>query len=226
MTLLGDMALLSAGGLYQRLGESFGFLCLIFVMLFGALSRQRAGAPLRLGLLVGGSLVLHAVVVVGGLLAPSGVKALYAVLLHRGDNALPEALAFAASWQLLLLLAVTSLGLGIYCGRQRRKRAPKLELCGAIFATTVLPVSVLGRMEGCRRCVAARLLRNRLPRNCELSPCHARTDLAIVSSTSAVRPILRKRGLFLRGNSSVGRAPALQAGCRGFESHFLHRADG
>ena len=117
-------------------------------MLFGALSRQRAGAPLRLGLLVGGSLVLHAVVVVGGLLAPSGVKALYAVLLHRGDNALPEALAFAASWQLLLLLAVTSLGLGIYCGRQRRKRAPKLELCGAICATTVLPVSVLGRMEG------------------------------------------------------------------------------
>ena len=148
VTLLGDMALLSAGGLYQRLGESFGFLCLILVMLFGALSRQRAGAPLRLGLLVGGSLVLHAVVVVGGLLAPSGVKALYAVLLHRGDNALPEALAFAASWQLLLLLAVTSLGLGIYCGRQRRKRAPKLELCGAICATTVLPVSMLGRMEG------------------------------------------------------------------------------
>ena len=26
----------------------------------------------------------------------------------------------------------------------------------------------------------------------------------------------------LRGNSSVGRAPALQAGGRGFESHFFH----
>ena len=26
----------------------------------------------------------------------------------------------------------------------------------------------------------------------------------------------------VRGNSSIGRAPALQAGCRGFESHFLH----
>ena len=46
------------------------------------------------------------------------------------------------------MLVVTSSGLGLYCGRQRREKSPTLELIGAICATTVLPVTVLGRMEG------------------------------------------------------------------------------
>ena len=148
VTLIADMALLPPGGLFQRIGETFGFLCLCAVMLLGALSRQRAGAPLRFGLLVGGSAVLHGSVLVGGLLFPSGVSALYAVLLHRGENALPEALVFAASWQLLLMLSIAALGLGIYCGRKPSKRPPTMELIGAVCATTVLPVTLLGRMEG------------------------------------------------------------------------------
>ena len=44
-------------------------------------------------------------------------------------------------------------------------------------------------------------------RSCKLTCCGAFGCLSIA----------------LPGNSSVGRAPALQAGCRGFESHFLHR---
>jgi apolipoprotein N-acyltransferase len=148
VTLIADMALLPPGGLFQRIGETFGFLCLCAVMLLGALSRQRAGAPLRFGLLVGGSAVLHGSVLVGGLLFPSGVSALYAVLLHRGENALPEALVFAASWQLLLMLSIAALGLGIFCGRKPSKRPPTMELIGAVCATTVLPVTLLGRMEG------------------------------------------------------------------------------
>lgn len=148
VTLIADMALLPPGGLFQRIGETFGFLCLCAVMLLGALSRQRAGAPLRFGLLVGGSAVLHGSVLVGGLLFPSGVSALYAVLLHRGENALPEALVFAASWQLLLMLSSAAFGLGIFCGRKPSKRPPTMELIGAVCATTVLPVTLLGRMEG------------------------------------------------------------------------------
>jgi len=148
VTLVADMALLPPGGLFQRIGETFGFLCLCAVMLLGALSRQRAGAPLRFGLLVGGSAVLHGSVLVGGLRFPSGVSALYAVLLHRGENALPEALVFAASWQLLLMLSIAALGLGIFCGRKPSKRPPTMELIGAVCATTVLPVTLLGRMEG------------------------------------------------------------------------------
>lgn len=148
VTLIADMALLPPGGLFQRIGETFGFLCLCAVMLLGALSRQRAGTPLRFGLLVGGSAVLHGSVLVGGLLFPSGVSALYAVLLHRGENALPEALVFAASWQLLLMLSIAAFGLGIFCGRKPSKRPPTMELIGAVCATTVLPVTLLGRMEG------------------------------------------------------------------------------
>lgn len=148
VTLIADMALLPPGGLFQRIGETFGFLCLCAVMLLGALSRQRAGAPLRFGLLVGGSAVLHGSVLVGGLLFPSGVSALYAVLLHRGENALPESLVFAASWQLLLMLSIAAFGLGIFCGRKPSKRPPTMELIGAVCATTVLLVTLLGRMEG------------------------------------------------------------------------------
>lgn len=148
VTLLGDMALLPPGGLYQRLGEAFGFGCLTIVILLGALSRQRAGSPLRLGLIVFGSATLHLAAVGAGLLLPAGTSALYAVLLHRGENALPESVAFAANWQLLLALALASAGLGGYAGRQRMARAPQLELIGAICATTVLPVTLFGRMEG------------------------------------------------------------------------------
>lgn len=148
VTLLADMALLPPGGLFQRLGETFGFLCLATVLLLGVLSRQRAGTPLRFGLLVGGSAVLHGAMVLGGLLFPSGLSALYAVLLHRGENALPEALVFAASWQMLLMLSVAAILLGAYCGYRPYKRPPTMELIGAICATTVLPVTLLGRMEG------------------------------------------------------------------------------
>lgn len=148
VTLLADMALLPPGGLFQRLGETFGFLCLATVLLLGVLSRQRAGTPLRFGVLVGGSAVLHGAMVLGGLLFPSGLSALYAVLLHRGENALPEALVFAASWQMLLMLSVAAILLGAYCGYRPHKRPPTMELIGAICATTVLPVTLLGRMEG------------------------------------------------------------------------------
>lgn len=148
VTLLADMALLPPGGLFQRLGETFGFLCLATVLLLGVLSRQRAGTPLRFGVLVGGSAVLHGSMVLGGLLFPSGLSALYAVLLHRGENALPEALVFAASWQMLLMLSVAAILLGAYCGYRPHKRPPTMELIGAICATTVLPVTLLGRMEG------------------------------------------------------------------------------
>ncbi len=148
VTLLGDMALLPPGGLYQRLGETFGFGCLTIVILLGALSRQRAGAPLRLGLVFVGSAALHLSTLAVGLVMPVGISALYAVLLHRGENALPESQAFAASWQLLLTLSLASVGLGLYSARQRMSRAPQLELIGAICATTVLPVTLFGRMEG------------------------------------------------------------------------------
>ena len=44
---LNDMALLPPGGLYQRLGEAFGGLCLGIVLLLGLLSRHRAGRARR-----------------------------------------------------------------------------------------------------------------------------------------------------------------------------------
>ena len=106
VTLLGDMALLPPGGLYQRLGEAFGLAVLTIVILLGALSRQRQDRRYGLGLSFFGSATLHLAAVGAGLLLPAGTSALYAVLLHRGENALPESVAFAANWQLLLALAL------------------------------------------------------------------------------------------------------------------------
>ncbi len=173
VTLLGDMALLPPGGLYQRLGETFGFGCLTIVILLGALSRQRAGAPLRIGLVVIGSAALHFATLAVGAILPVGIPALYAVLLHRGENSLPESQAFAASWQSLVTLSLASIGLGLYAARQRMSRPPQLELIGAVCATTVLPVTLLGRMEGntgavvivSGLCVASSLIALRLSTN-------------------------------------------------------------
>ena len=148
LTLLDDMALLPPGGYYQRLGETFGLSCLVIVLSLLALARQRGGMPLRFGFILSGSFVLHAIVLFVGIVLPIGAQSLFSVLLHRGEQLLSESATFSASWQLLLLLSVGAAGLGAYAGQLRTKRPPILELGFAICLTTVVPVVVLGRMEG------------------------------------------------------------------------------
>jgi apolipoprotein N-acyltransferase len=176
VTLLADAALLSPGGLYQRLGEAFGGGCLVLVLLLGLLARRRAGLPIHM-IEVGISvLALHAAVLFTALSQPGRglVRAFYAALLHRGENDIPDALLFQATWQLILAMVVTSAVIGLFLGRRLTvKRAAaepaagepaasssggllpapdavpgRLELILSIVATTVAPVVFFGRMEG------------------------------------------------------------------------------
>lgn len=155
VTLLGNVALLQPGGLYQQLGETFGGLCLGMVLLFGVLARQRAGHPVRWGVLAASTVGLHLAVLLGGALLPGGLHGFYAALLHRNEAAVPEAVLFAATWQLVLALALGAVVVAVLVGRRlgprRAKTAPppgQLELLAAMALTTVLPVVLLGRMEG------------------------------------------------------------------------------
>ena len=155
VTLLDDVALLQPGGLYQQLGETFGGLCFALVLLFGVLARQRAGQPVRWGILLGSAAALHLAVLVSALVLPGGVKAFYAALLHRNEAAVPEAALFAATWQVVIVVVIAAAAVAVFVGRRLGRRtaagAPppgQLELLGAIALLAILPVVLLGRMEG------------------------------------------------------------------------------
>jgi hypothetical protein len=155
VTLLGEMALLQPGGLYQQLGETFGGLCFVLVLLFGVLARQRAGQPVRWGVLLGSAAALHLAVLVVALGQSGALRGFYAVLLHRNESAVPESELFAATWKLVIVLGVAAAAVAALVGRRLGPPAVatapqpgKLELLAAIALTTVLPVVLLGRMEG------------------------------------------------------------------------------
>ena len=169
VTLLEDVALMQPGGLYQRLGDTFGGACLVLVLMFGVLVRSRAGRPVRWGALLLTAAVLHLAVLLGGLVLSGGVRGFYAVLLHRNESAIADAQLFSAAWQLLLILVVTSAAAGVQVARFLINRGRgtasdpgetadepadagrsqgALELICAAAATTVLPVVLFGRMEG------------------------------------------------------------------------------
>ncbi|HNN92834.1 MAG TPA: apolipoprotein N-acyltransferase [Pseudomonadota bacterium] len=154
VALLQDMALLPPGGLYQRLGEAFGGLCLGLVLLLGLLARHRAGRPLRLAPAGVAFVGLHALLVSFSLVlgGPRLLKAFYLTLAHYRENQLPEDLLFQATWQISVLLIVAGLAVGVWLGRKLAAQAEivagRLELIVAIVATTVVPVVLFGRMEG------------------------------------------------------------------------------
>lgn len=88
----------------------------MLVLLFGVLARQRAGLPVRWGMLLLGAVVLHGAVLLGTLLSPSApFSAFYAALLHRDEAAVPDSQLFAATWQLIVLLMVAGAGLEGRC---------------------------------------------------------------------------------------------------------------
>jgi hypothetical protein len=125
------------------------------VLLFGVLARQRGGHPVRWGVLAASTVGLHLAVLLGGVLLSGGLSGFYAALLHRNEAAVPESVLFAATWQLVVALAVGAAAVAVLVGRRlgarRAKTAPppgQLELVSAMALTTVLPVVLLGRMEG------------------------------------------------------------------------------
>jgi len=174
VTLLADAALLQPGGLYQSLGDTFGGACLVLVGLLGLLARRRAGLGLRLAELGLAIAALHVAVIATGLILPGPglLHAYYAVLFHRGEAALPESILFQATWQLFLVLTLTSAAIGAWLSRrvrdwpELRPPAPqpgaepdgliaaeravpgRIELLLAIAAVTIVPVVLFGRMEG------------------------------------------------------------------------------
>ncbi|MDW8281985.1 MAG: apolipoprotein N-acyltransferase [Myxococcales bacterium] len=155
-TLLEEAALLPPGGLYQRLGESFGGGCLAVVLLLGAVARWRGDRPVRWRWLLGGLVALHLSLLLLAVLIPGiDVKVLYAVLAHRGEEALAEEAVFRATWQLGLLLITLSAALGaVVCSRAAGEPAEphhvpgRLETLLAVLGVTIAPVLLVGRMEG------------------------------------------------------------------------------
>ncbi len=154
VALLEDMALMPPGGLYQKLGETFGGLCLAVVLAVGMLARRRAGLPLHWGPTLIAFAVLHGALAVSALVlgGTNLLHAFYTTLAHYHENQLPEDLLFQATWQIIAVLSLAGLGVGLWLGRTfdhvQNIVAGRLELLVAIVATTVAPVVIFGRMEG------------------------------------------------------------------------------
>ena len=119
------------------------------------LARQRAGHPVRWKVLLVSAAALHLAVLLGGLVLSGGLRGFYAALLHRNEAAVPEAELFTATWQVALVLILAAAAVAVMIGRRLGARPSKtaavpgqLELLSAIALTTVVPVVLLGRMEG------------------------------------------------------------------------------
>jgi apolipoprotein N-acyltransferase len=156
-TLLREAALMQPGGLYQRLGETFGGVCLAIVLGLAILARRRARRPVHWLWLLPAVAALHALVLAVGLLGPD-VGLVYRVLSHRAEHDLPQELAFQAAWLLALSLslgcAVLGAALAVIGARSQREPVEggvvpgRLEAIAAIVCVTVVPVLLFGRMEG------------------------------------------------------------------------------
>jgi predicted amidohydrolase len=149
VALLGEVAVQNVFGLYAMLGEWFGGLCLLLVVLLGVQALSRAGRPVRWPLVGLGAATLLGVIVVGiAILAgPSSIGMALRLIAHRNLEAGTQDVAFATGIRLVPVIALGALAVGVVLTRRLRATAP-LEVTAAILAILVVPAVLIGTLEG------------------------------------------------------------------------------
>jgi apolipoprotein N-acyltransferase len=149
VALLGTVASQKAFTVYATLGEWFGGLCLLLVIVLGVIALGRAGRPVRWPLVGLGAAVLLGVIVVGiALLAgPSQIGLALRLLAHRTLEANTQDIAFSTGVKLIPVVMLGAIALGVVLTRRLRTTAP-LEVTAAVLAVLVAPAVLVGTLEG------------------------------------------------------------------------------
>jgi apolipoprotein N-acyltransferase len=147
MTLLEDVAILPAATLYASLGEWFGGLCLLVVVVLGVRARAQAGQPLLPRRIVEGAAALVGVLALGLLIA-GGADAVAIgarLIAHMPVPGVDAAEAFRLGVWALLLAALGSVVTGALV---RRRGGATQEIVVALLAVLVVPALLFGMLEG------------------------------------------------------------------------------
>jgi hypothetical protein len=147
--LLEEVAIQRPFTLYATLGEWFGGLCLLGLVLLGVRALDRAGRPIRWQLvgLGAGALALSTLVIVGLLAGPSKLGLAILLLLHRAVPGGQMDAAFSTGVRLVPAIAIgCAIAGGLLAWRQRAS-AP-LESTLAVIAVLVVPATLVGTLEG------------------------------------------------------------------------------
>lgn len=159
-TLIGMAAVVTAGGYYQSLGDTFGWLCLGTIILCGMIARHRARKPIHWLYLLGSIAFLAGIVLIIGSFVPgTDVKTTIAALAHYKEYTFPQAFLFRSIWVLSLVFPMASFLMGITLEfiHQKRKLGytnldpnsnARLEILISLLFVLVFPVAFWGRMEG------------------------------------------------------------------------------
>lgn len=146
--LLGEVAMLEPSGLYGTLGDAFGLICLVAVLLLGAWALRRSGRSL-----VGRDIGLAMLVVASGTLLPVLVAfgphqlgAALALILNRIPE--EETVSFAFGGTLIGGGALACAAAAGLLARRSSRRVVWLEAGIGAVAVLVLPALILGRTEG------------------------------------------------------------------------------
>ena len=135
--------------LYATLGEWFGGLCLLALLLLGERARARGGNPIRWRLVgLGAASMFGAILAVMLVLAGPGHLGLALELLaHRTLEGVDAAAAFRTGLALVPALVIGCALGGIVVVRANRGAA-RLESALAVIAIMVVPALAFGTLEG------------------------------------------------------------------------------
>jgi len=138
---------------YATLGEWFGGLCLLAVIVLGLLARARGGQPVKWRLVVAGAGTLAAatIVLAAVFCGPGHLRVVFQLLLHR-PLAVDADESFTVGVHLLPAVTIGCLLAGAVVARLARtpagERGPRLETAMAILAILVVPAVLFGTLEG------------------------------------------------------------------------------
>ncbi len=148
-TLLVDAALLKVQTLYATLGEWFGGLCFLLVLLGSIWACARSGAPIRWSVVLLAASALFGVITIGVAFScgPSEVATGWALLVHRPIPDVAPDDAFTVGVWLFVWAALGALVAGGAVS-WRTRAAGALETAVGVLAVVVAPALVLGTLEG------------------------------------------------------------------------------
>lgn len=151
--LVHDVAVMQPFKVYATLGEWFGGLCLLAVIVLGLMARARGGQPVRWRLVAAGAGALAAatIVLAAVFCGPGHLRVVFQLLMHRALTVDADE-SFTVGVHLLPAVTIGCLVAGATVARLARTAAgqpgPRLETAMGVLAVLVVPAVLFGTLEG------------------------------------------------------------------------------
>jgi apolipoprotein N-acyltransferase len=153
VALLNEVAVMQPLKVYATLGEWFGGLCLVAVIVLGILARGRGGNPVRWRLvaIAGGALAVATIVLAAVFCGPGHLRTVAQLLTHRHVTVDAD-LGFTVGVHLLPAVVIACMVAGVAVWRAARptgdQPGPRLEAAMGVLAVLVVPAVLVGTLEG------------------------------------------------------------------------------